>query len=166
MKKTCCLLALFALGTFYFAQTLSAESYRTAEYFAGIAEALNYTPLFNASGPLQMANGNEEINQNQPIFASAPQWARDLRRGEIVFFGSLPFTVFFTRTIVDLVRMGSHNWDRRYAPWPFQAAGAIMMDRNEIIMMFSIAASVSLVVSITDHLIVRSRRKNLAAAEY
>ena len=114
--------------------------------------------IFPAIVPLSAENG-----QNQSIFANAPQWVRDLRRAEIVLFGTLPFTIFFTRTFMDLHRTASNDWDRRYAPWPFTAAGAVSMTNDEIIKMFAIAVSASLVISITDYLIVSRKRKAASA---
>jgi hypothetical protein len=49
-----------------------------------------------------------------------PEWLIDLRRGEIIFFGSFPFTFFFVTEGYDFFRMAMHNFDSNYAPWPFR----------------------------------------------
>ena len=131
----------------------------------GIAEILNYTPSFNLFRPVPMASETVQKDPGQSILTNAPLWVKDLRRGEIVFFGSLPITLFFTRTFVDLYRMGTHNWDQRYAPWPFQSAGAVTMNTGEILLTFGIALSASLTISIADHLIVKSKRKANSSSE-
>jgi hypothetical protein len=86
-----------------------------------------------------------------------PQWAKDLRRGEIIAFGSFPFTFFFTKTFMDLYRMATHDWDSRYAPI-IKPAGAIPMTESEIKIMLGIAVSSSVVVAVVDHFIVKHKR--------
>ena len=87
-----------------------------------------------------------------------PQWVRDLRRAEIVAFGSFPFTFFLTSTIVDTVRCATNNWDMRYAPWPFKSAGAIDMTWNQQVLTISVAVTSSVVIALVDHIIVRVKR--------
>jgi len=87
-----------------------------------------------------------------------PQWVKDLRRGEIIAFGSLPFTFFFTQTFMDLYRTATHNWDNRYAPSVFKGAGAIPMTDTELKMMFGITISASILIAVVDHIIVRYKR--------
>ena len=88
----------------------------------------------------------------------SPQWARDLRRGSIVAFGSFPFTFFFTTFFMDTSRLITNDFDQRYAPWPFKPAGAIDMTREQQMMSIGIAAASSIVIALIDHLIVRSNR--------
>lgn len=87
-----------------------------------------------------------------------PSWALDIRRADIVAFGSLPFTVFFTTFAVDSYRFATHNWDRLYAPWPLRAAGAIEMDENQRIASFSVALGLSVTIALVDYFIVRHKR--------
>jgi len=93
-----------------------------------------------------------------------PQWAKDLRRGEIIAFGAFPISIFFSRIFLDLYRMSQNNWDRRYAPWPAKAAGGPGLTESELKTLFGIAASVSVAISVADHLIIRHKRKKAAAA--
>ena len=168
MGRYCCVLLLLALPAFCFAQegAVGEESPFTEEGIQSAEELpAEKGSLFKFEGDLDFSPKSgvyrtvSAEEQNQSIFANAPLWVKDLRRGEIVFFGSFPFTVFFSRTIVDLVRMGQNGWDRRYAPWPFQSAGGVQMDKNQIILTFSVAASASLVIAVIDHLLVRNKRK-------
>jgi len=149
------LLLLFAAGI-GFAQSEAK--------FSGFPETLAFSPTFELFRPHPAAL-EQDVKQNQSIFANASQGVKDLRRGEIVFFGSFPFTVFFTRTFMDLFRAAAHNWDTRYAPWPFKSAGAVSMTNNELALMFTVAVSASLVISIVDYLLVRNKRK-AALPEY
>jgi hypothetical protein len=95
--------------------------------------------------------------------SSAPQWARDIRRGEIVAFGSFPFAFFFTSFAMDTIRFANNGWnDYRYAPWPFKAPGAFNMPRNEQLLTIGLAAGASIIIAVVDHLIVRSQRNKRA----
>ena len=154
MKKKCCLLVLFILGmgAVCFAQTRDADTQDSVES-STIQDDTEVFPL------LDMVPQQAEDQQDQNIFANAPQWVRDIRRAEIVLFGTLPFTVFFSRTFMDLYRTASNDWDRRYAPWPFTSAGAVTMTNDELKIMFAIAVSASLAISIADYILVSRKRK-------
>ena len=87
-----------------------------------------------------------------------PQWAKDLRRGEIVTFGSFPFVYFFTNFGVDLYRCATNDWDRRYAPWPFDAAGSFSKTQQERFMTLGIAAGGAVLIAVIDYSIERYKR--------
>jgi hypothetical protein len=123
----------------------------------------DFSPSFDVFKPVPLAD-TETDPGDETITAGKPQWVKDLRRAEIVAFGSFPFTLFFTRTFIDLYRTAVNGWDRRYAPWPFKGAGAIAMESNQVKMMFAIAVSASLAISVTDYIIVRYKRAKEAAA--
>jgi hypothetical protein len=92
----------------------------------------------------------------QPL--NLPQWAKDLRRAEIVAFGSFPFTVFFATTIMDTTRYVNHGNDNRYAPWPLKGAGAVSMTSDEVGLTILSAVGGSLLISLADYIIVRYKR--------
>jgi hypothetical protein len=94
----------------------------------------------------------------EPSKTVYPQWVRDLRRGEIIAFGSFPFMMFFSIMGMDLYRSATHNWDSRYYPWPAKGPGAIDMDTDEHLLTLGIAATGALAVALADHLIVRYKR--------
>ncbi|MDR1985435.1 MAG: hypothetical protein LBP88_00495 [Treponema sp.] len=101
-----------------------------------------------------------------------PQWVKDLRRGEIIAFGSFPFAMLFATTLVDTYRSGTHNWDTRYAPWPVKAAGAVDMTKDEQILTITVAATSSAAIALIDFFIQHYKRtkqakklKELPAAE-
>jgi hypothetical protein len=87
-----------------------------------------------------------------------PQWARDLRRAEIIAFGAFPFAMFFSIFAMDTYRASNHDWDSRYYPWPLKGPGAIEMDRDEHIQTLGIAIAGSLTIALADHIIVRVKR--------
>jgi hypothetical protein len=101
------------------------------------------------------ASGVSTAAEPQTVY---PQWAQDLRRGEIVAFGSFPFMMFFSILGMDLYRSASHNWDSRYYPWPLKGPGAIEMDTDQHLLTLGIAATGSLVFALVDHLILRYKR--------
>ena len=88
-----------------------------------------------------------------------PQWAKDLRRWEIVAFGTYPFTMFSTTFFMDTYRFAGTGWkDYRYAPWPLKSAGAVDMTNKEYQTTMIIAAGLSGVIAIADMIIVQIKR--------
>jgi hypothetical protein len=90
-----------------------------------------------------------------------PQWVRDLRRAEIITFGSFPFTMFFATFFMDTVRASNHDWDNRYLPWPLKGPGAVEMTTDEHLITLGVAVTSSILVALADHLIVRIKRAKL-----
>ncbi|MCL2232989.1 MAG: hypothetical protein FWB99_07935 [Treponema sp.] len=91
-----------------------------------------------------------------------PQWSRDLRRASIVAFGAFPFMYLFSTFSFDSYRFATNSWDRRYAPWPFTAAGGVGHSQSDRFRVLGIAAGSAVFISIIDHGIVRHRRNRLA----
>ena len=98
-----------------------------------------------------------------------PAWSRDLRRAEIVFFGSLPFSFFFTFEAYDVGRfvatgLSPEGFDMLLAPWPFRPgaeiwAGYTPSEKGWLVVS---AVTVSLAVAVVDYLIVHrpTKREN------
>ena len=91
-----------------------------------------------------------------------PQWSKDLRRAEIVAFGSFPFMYFFTNLGFDTYRCATHGWDTRYAPWPLKPAGAVEQTQSEKVMTLGIAAGGAVLVALVDYGIVLYKRNRQA----
>ena len=93
-----------------------------------------------------------------------PQWVRDLRRWEIVTFGSFPFAMFTATFAMDMYRWNDANgldWSdtgRQYAPWPLKSAGAKVMTDTEQKITISVAAGLSIAIAVTDLIIVQVKR--------
>jgi hypothetical protein len=111
---------------------------------------------------LLLALASHASAQNSFDTTGFPQWAKDLRRFEIVAFGSYPFTIFFATTGMDLYRWNAANGmdlnDLRYAPWPLKSTGAVEMDKEEYKKTMIIAAGASVAVALVDYLIVQIKR--------
>ncbi|MDR2182054.1 MAG: hypothetical protein LBN92_05170 [Treponema sp.] len=133
-----------------------------------IPEAMPRTPRPEAAAPriTALAGETEAAANTETIFTGAPLWARDLRRAEIVFFGTAPFTFFFARFVFDLTRSASHGWDKRYAPWPVKSGDSVSLEKKDIVVIISAAFTTSLVLALTDYFIVRHERKKEAASIY
>ena len=44
-----------------------------------------------------------------------PQWSHDLRRFEVILFGSVPLTYILTNLVYDFSLFASHNFDSEYS---------------------------------------------------
>ena len=89
------------------------------------------------------------------------QWAKDLRRAEIIAFGSFPFAYFFSNFIYDSYRWSNNGWDTRYAPWPITSAGGVGQTPDEKIMTLGIAAGGAILIALVDYGIMRYKRNKL-----
>jgi hypothetical protein len=87
-----------------------------------------------------------------------PLWVRDLRRGEIIAFGSFPFTMFASTFAMDASRYFDHDNDERYAPWPFKPPGAIEMSREDREKTLFAAAIASATIAVVDFAIIQIKR--------
>jgi len=115
----------------------------------------------------QYANAQSNtIRINGTLDTELPQWTKDLRRWEIVAFGSFPFTMFFATFGMDMYRFANQGgWqDTRYAPWPLKSAGAVEMTNKEYETTMIVAASLSAVIAFADLIIVQVKRRK--AREY
>jgi len=90
-----------------------------------------------------------------------PLWARDLRRAEIIAFGSFPFAYFFSNFAFDTYRWSQNGWDRRFAPWPITSAGGMEQTQSEKLITLGIAAGGAVLIALIDYGIVRLKRNRL-----
>jgi hypothetical protein len=104
--------------------------------------------------------------QNEFNTTGFPQWVKDMRRWEIVAFGSIPFTMFTATFMMDMYRWQNANGldfsdeGRRYAPWPMKSAGAVAMESKDMERTLIIAASLSGAIAFADLIIVQIKRHN------
>ena len=87
-----------------------------------------------------------------------PQWSKDLRRAEIVAFGTLPFSWLVSTVTMDISRTIAHGGSQDYWPWPLKPTGAPTMTNSEFITTIGIALGVSAVVAIADYIIINHKR--------
>ena len=118
-------------------------------------------PVYQAAAQSGSSNtANQTFNMT-----GFPQWAKDMRRWDIIAFGSFPFTMFAVTFFTDLARWGSANGldfsaeGRRYAPWPFKSAGAVEMSKEEYERTILIAAGLSAAIAVTDLIIVKIKQR-------
>jgi hypothetical protein len=108
--------------------------------------------------PLSGQTQTNSTSINQFDASEFPQWGKDLRRLEIIAFGTFPFTMFTATTVIDLWRASNHNWDGRYMPWPAKTAGAIDMTTREHEIVMMAAGITSIALAMTDMVIVQIKR--------
>ena len=130
--------------------------------FAVIFTFLLLSPVLQAAA--QSSSGSVTSSSTSGNFDTKnfPQWAKDLRRWDIIAFGSFPFSFFFVSFITDMHRWNEANgmdWnDRSKAPWPFKSAGADEWTKEEFERTILISLGVSAVVAFTDLIIVLIKR--------
>ena len=126
--------------------------------FAVIVSLLLLSPVTQAAAQANLdSSGTFDTS-------SFPQWARDLRRWEIIAFGAFPFSMFTVTFFSDLYRWNEANGmdfnDRRYAPWPLKSAGAIEMTKEEYERTILLAIGLSAAIAFTDLVIVKVKQHN------
>jgi hypothetical protein len=109
-----------------------------------------------ASGRSQSGTRNAAGSQAEEK-DELPQWARDLRRADIITFGAFPFTFLLGGIIVDTYRSIQHN-DARYAP----IVGSVSKTTGEHLATISIAAGGAVLVAVADYIIHRVKRERAA----
>ena len=122
---------------------------------------------FFVFSPIFEAQAQSSSGPSQGIFDTTdfPQWAKDLRRSDIIAFGTFPFTLFATVFFTDLHRWNAANGldfseeGRRYAPWPLKSAGSYDMSKEEFERSLLIAAGVSITLAIVDFIIVKIKEQ-------
>jgi hypothetical protein len=127
------------------------------------------TSVFILHGQTNSAN----TNNNFFDLSGSPQWVRDLRRWEIVAFGTIPFAMFTATFGMDMYRWNDANGmdfsdnGRKYAPWPLKSAGAYGMESDEMEKTLIIAAGLCVTVAFADlviNLIKRASARKRAEA--
>ena len=129
-------------------------------YLAVIFFFLLSSPVFQVT-----AQSNTSSSSSQTFdTTNFPQWAKDMRRWDIIAFGSFPFSIFTVTFITDMYRWSSANGmdfsdeGRRYAPWPLKSAGAVEMTKEEYERTMLLAVGLSAAIAITDLIIVKIKK--------
>ncbi|MFP4378375.1 MAG: hypothetical protein ACLFP4_15130 [Spirochaetales bacterium] len=91
-----------------------------------------------------------------------PRWARDLRRAEIVLFGSLPLTLLFSRLFYGFGRYAFYSIEAgqstpEFLPPLFAPAGTGEYTADDQLRIALIAVSASSAVALLDFIIGRAR---------
>ncbi len=95
----------------------------------------------------------------------------DIRRAEIIAFGTYPFVVLFSLGIYEVLRYFINGMEEAYLPWPFKnSSTAIAVTDEEYMMLFLASAGISVGIATVDFVLrkilksVRERRAAEAAA--
>jgi hypothetical protein len=87
-----------------------------------------------------------------------PQWAKDIRRADIIAFGVFPFAWLFTSIFVDIARAGEHNWDWSYYTGIGSSSGAKAWENEDYERSLLITAAVAASVALIDFIIIKIKR--------
>lgn len=94
---------------------------------------------------------------------------KDVRRAEIIAFGSFPFVVFFSTIYYDVYRYFSHDMREEYLPWPFKdASTAVAVSEDEQKRLLLVSAGISVGIAAIDFVVrgvLRHMREKRAAGE-
>ncbi|GHU10882.1 hypothetical protein FACS1894151_10470 [Spirochaetia bacterium] len=116
--------------------------------------------VYGQSGSGSSSGSSSSIDPNFVFIDDTfPLWARDLRRGEIVAFGSFPFTYFVSTFMFDWYRTLTHDGDSQYYPWPFNISGSSPRTTDEHVITIASAAAISVIVAVIDYFLFRHKRK-------
>jgi len=128
---------------------------RAVIFFLLLAISVSFAPA---------QTNSTSTNSNFFDLSDSPQWVRDLRRWEIVAFGTIPFAMFTATFGMDMYRWNKANGmdfsdnGRKYAPWPLKSAGAFGMESKEMEQTLIIAATLCVTVAFTDLIITQIKR--------
>lgn len=92
-----------------------------------------------------------------------PQWARDLRRGEIIAIGAFPLSMVITSFTYELGRFGYYSAREgaaagEYAPWFFSTSAEGGFTNGERIGLVLTSAVLSVGIGVVDYLLGRRER--------
>ncbi|MDR0645240.1 MAG: hypothetical protein LBG05_10140 [Treponema sp.] len=87
-----------------------------------------------------------------------PQWARDLRRFDVITLGAFPFAFFTATFFTDTIRWSQHNWQMTYSPWPLKPAGAYETTDDEKLAILGIAFAIAVGVAVVDLIVINIKR--------
>ncbi|MCK5673343.1 MAG: hypothetical protein KAH95_08195 [Spirochaetales bacterium] len=82
-----------------------------------------------------------------------PGWALNLRRGEVIFFGTIPFTFFISNLSYDIYQYASNNFDSNFAPALFGNTTPPILTNTEKLQIIAVSVSLSGILTIVDYLL-------------
>ncbi len=82
-----------------------------------------------------------------------PNWAKDLRRAEIIFFGTIPFSFFYSTFSYDFYRYASNNFDKSLAPALFGNKTPPIRTNDEKWQIIKVSLSLSAIFTLVDYLL-------------
>ena len=82
-----------------------------------------------------------------------PGWAKDLRRAEIIFFGTIPFSFFYSSFSYDFYRYASNNFDNSLAPALLGNKTPPLRTNEEKWQIIKVSLSLSAIFTLADYLL-------------
>ncbi|HRR02352.1 MAG TPA: hypothetical protein P5286_05580 [Treponemataceae bacterium] len=111
----------------------------------GIALVLTFV-LVTGFLPAQTTTTNDSGTEPVPYEKDEfPSWQSDIRRAEIIAFGSLPFVTFMTSLTYDIYRYIDHDQQDEYLPWPMkekEIAEPLSEDDQKKILLISVGVAI------------------------
>ena len=92
----------------------------------------------------------------------------DIRRAEIIAFGTFPFTVLFSTVFYDVFRYFYNGMSSAYLPWPFKdSSTAIAITNEEYMILLGVSAGISVGIAVVDFALRKAlkRRRERREAE-
>ncbi|MDR0410822.1 MAG: hypothetical protein LBH75_02470 [Treponema sp.] len=87
-----------------------------------------------------------------------PQWARDLRRFDVITIGAFPFAFFTATFFTDMMRWSQNDWQMTYSPWPLKPAGAYETTDDEKLTVLGVAFIIAIGVAVLDLVVINIKR--------
>jgi len=98
--------------------------------------------------------GGDNLPEYEPYQENEfPQWAHDLRRGEVIFFGTIPFTFFISSFSYNFYIYASNNYDLEYAPALFGNKTPPVLSNAEKLQIIGVSVSISSFLAILDYIL-------------
>lgn len=82
-----------------------------------------------------------------------PQWAKDLRRAEIIFIGTIPFSFFYSSFSYDFYRYASNGFDESLAPALLGNTTPPIRTNDEKWQILKVSLTLSAVFTLVDYLL-------------
>ncbi len=80
-----------------------------------------------------------------------PQWALDMRRFEVIFFGTIPFSIFYASIGYSMYTYASHNWAIEYAPALFGNKTPPKLTNDQKLEVLAVSLSISTAAALIDY---------------
>ena len=112
--------------------------------------------VFLCFSSLSLSYGQEEPQDPEPYQENEfPAWAWDIRRWEIVFLGTFPFTMFYSTLTFQVNRYIQSGFEEELVPAPFGGLRSIPLEAKEKRGIIISALSMSAAIAFTDLIITK-----------
>ena len=89
-----------------------------------------------------------------------PQWSKNIRRSEIIAFGSLPFVTLTTTLVYSMYRYYEHDYSYGYLPSPFaKSSDDANLDTDEQMKILGYSCAISAGLGVLDLVLTLMRQR-------